>query len=110
VGSEWPSPNGDPCETYTCEAVAGTVQKIQKIQKCDVQCELVFYSDFLSMDMMINGGISCVLIYLMTLYHLYWLLLGFMLDKYPELSGTHPTTCPVNMFLHSPIHPRGIVF
>jgi hypothetical protein len=79
VGSEWPSPNGDPCETYTCEAVAGMVQKIQKIQKCDVQCELVYYSEFFYIDMMLNKAVSYVLVYLMTLYHLYWL--GRILER-----------------------------
>jgi len=38
VGSEWPSPNKDPCETYTCEAGSGTVLKVQKIQKCNIHC------------------------------------------------------------------------
>jgi hypothetical protein len=42
VGSEWPSPNGNPCESYICEAITGTVQKVQKIHECNVQCEMGF--------------------------------------------------------------------
>jgi hypothetical protein len=66
--------------------VAGTVQKIQKIQKCDVQCEPVYRSDFLYIDMMINKAISYVLVYLMTLYHLYWL--GLILERWDGVMWT----------------------
>jgi hypothetical protein len=88
--------------------VAGIVQKIQKIQKCDVHCELVCWPYFLYIDMMINGVISYVFIYLVVLHHRYWLWLGLRLDKCPELSWNAPNHLS-SMSLHSTIHPLGIV-
>jgi hypothetical protein len=65
VGSEWPSPVDDPCETYMCEAVAGTVQKVQKVQKCDIHCELVLKPHYFLIVIMAGRVIAYVLVYSM---------------------------------------------